>query len=64
MLPTLVILIWFLWFYPIVGYIMGRGFGNSIESSLELLNLIFDKGAFKALVAMTQLIRYGTFNGR
>lgn len=64
LLPTLVLIIWFIGFYPIVGYIMGRGFSASFEVAQELIEVLFERSALRALVSMTQIVRYGTYNGR
>lgn len=48
MAPTLCIYLILHMFYPIIGYVLGRGFANSIEATIHLLECIF-KDPFGAL---------------
>ena len=57
--PTIGIIILFNCVYPIIGYIIGRGFNNSITLSSDLFESIFETNVFIAFYDMYSIIRYG-----
>ena len=57
--PMLGIIILFNCVYPIIGYIIGRGFNNSITLSSDLFESLFETNVFIAFYDMYSIIRYG-----
>lgn len=61
LLPTLMLIVLFVCIYPIIGYIIGRGFSKSIEVSNNLIEELFERSALTALICLIKTIRYGRF---
>ena len=57
--PTLLSIMLFLGVYPIIGYIIGRGFKYSFDTEQELIEILFENSAIDALIAMYKIVRYG-----